>query len=214
MTYLQTLIRQYNQNFEIKKGKNAYSVISPIPHENKIEKTCSAIYNRQEDTLFDYYHQKLFTSNEVAILYENIAPEAAKIYTGLFTNDIQYDFEIDTALQKQHAVYKHFDPKVLRQLLISITPTGELLVPIVYHQKITDLRNYKTNRSAKVFSATRRKTATGLIAPYDIVASLSKQKHVIIICEGEKDMIMARTMGLEAICLTGGARRIPEFNNQ
>ncbi len=80
-------------------------------------------------------------------------------------------------------------------------------IPVFYNSVLMDIRSYnllKHKNSPKCKSQTNAQA--GFIIPYDI---WSKTKEKTYILEGEKDMLLARSLGINAITLTGGAGAKP-----
>lgn len=82
-----------------------------------------------------------------------------------------------------------------------------LAIPVFYNGVVLDNRKYnifKFEGLEKMYSDKDAKS--GLIIPYDIWRT---SKDTTYIFEGEKDMLLARSLGINAITLTGGAKAIP-----
>lgn len=113
------------------------------------------------------------------------------------------------------------DPKVLEDLCvgsevkvstgddgvsISVDETSTRLVfPIIMKDRVLDLRTYTMEKDARPKSKSKHGAPAGLILPYHLWINDSAPT---VICEGEKDMAIARSHGYNAISL-GGARNIP-----
>lgn len=83
-----------------------------------------------------------------------------------------------------------------------------LAIPVLINGVLMDVRKYnlfKHEGLQKMYSDKDAKS--GLIVPYD--AWVSSQATTFIF-EGEKDMLMARALGINAISLTGGANATPD----
>lgn len=79
-----------------------------------------------------------------------------------------------------------------------------LSFPVFVFGKLMDVRKYNPGHTPKV------KSRFGAKAGYFIpdVTKLMTQDEVLI-CAGEKDMAIARSLGFEAYCITGGENRLP-----
>lgn len=90
----------------------------------------------------------------------------------------------------------------------SITPntvSRRLVFPIIIKDRVIDLRSYTMDKTLVPKSMSKAGVPGGLILPYHLwVDDVSPT----IICEGEKDMVMARNAGYNAISL-GGCNNIP-----
>lgn len=81
-------------------------------------------------------------------------------------------------------------------------------IPVFYNKVLIDVRAYDLMRNSSVKMISEMNAENGYIIPYDIWQKEDKSK-VTYIFEGEKDMLVARSMGLNAITLTGGADALP-----
>ncbi len=76
--------------------------------------------------------------------------------------------------------------------------------PVYVFGNIVDVRTYKPGGSPKVRS--RIGASSGYLIP-DV--SKMRDQEEVLICAGEKDMAIARTLGLNAYTITGGEGRLP-----
>lgn len=82
-----------------------------------------------------------------------------------------------------------------------------LAIPITFDNTIMDVRKYNLLRDSKIAKMTSERGAkAGWVFPYDIWKDSTEPTYLF---EGEKDMMMARYLGLNAITLTGGASALP-----
>lgn len=91
---------------------------------------------------------------------------------------------------------------------LSIAPSKtstRLVFPIIMKDRVLDLRTYTTDPAVRPKSTSKTGAPAGLILPYHLWES---DNSMTVICEGEKDMAMARTYGFNAISL-GGCRNLP-----
>ena len=91
---------------------------------------------------------------------------------------------------------------------LSISPSKtstRLVFPIIMRDRVLDLRTYTADPVVKPKSTSKTGAPAGLILPYHL---WEDDNSVTIICEGEKDMAIARTHGFNAVSL-GGCRNIP-----
>lgn len=99
-------------------------------------------------------------------------------------------------------------PEVQRELKL-ITRTGsDILYPVFMYNKLLDIRTYAANQSPKVRS--RPGCMNGLVIPFNEWQATPRNR-VTILCAGEKDMAIARTMGFNAITITGGEGIKPAY---
>lgn len=83
-------------------------------------------------------------------------------------------------------------------------PDG-IMIPVTYRNAVIDVRNYRPGQTPKVMSM--KGAPTGFIIPINALAS----NKVVWICEGEHDMLVARSNNLNAVCITGGAGATPFY---
>ena len=91
---------------------------------------------------------------------------------------------------------------------LSITPSKtstRLVFPIIMKDRVLDLRTYTADPTIKPKSTSKTGAPAGLVLPYHL---WENDQSLTIICEGEKDMAIARTHGFNAISL-GGCRNLP-----
>lgn len=91
---------------------------------------------------------------------------------------------------------------------LSIKPSStstRLVFPIIMKDRVLDLRTYTADPTIKPKSTSKSGAPAGLILPYHLWES---DTSLTIVCEGEKDMAVARTHGYNAISL-GGCRNLP-----
>lgn len=82
-----------------------------------------------------------------------------------------------------------------------------LAIPVFINGSLMDTRNYNIKRHKGIPKLLGDKGAkSGYIIPFDL---WKDDKSPTFLFEGEKDMIVARNQGLNAICLTGGASAYP-----
>jgi DNA primase len=84
------------------------------------------------------------------------------------------------------------------------TPTGTtdvMAFPVFMYGHLIDVRNYNPGGTPKIKS--RANCPSGIVLPFDLWRNTPKNRTTIV-CAGEKDMAIARTMGFNAITLTGG----------
>lgn len=101
----------------------------------------------------------------------------------------------------------HFSPTVLNDLKVFKNPNypnSEFSLPVFIEESLFDVRTYFPAGNPKWRG--EAKTKTGLIIPYDI---WKNDKRPTLICAGEKDMLIARSKGFNAITITGGENRLP-----
>jgi 5S rRNA maturation endonuclease (ribonuclease M5) len=94
--------------------------------------------------------------------------------------------------------------KTVKELQLGFEGEG-LSFPVFVYGSLMDVRKYRPSKTPKV------KSRLGVNAGYFIpdVAKM-RDTQTVLICAGEKDMAIARSLGFEAYCITGGEGRIPK----
>lgn len=85
------------------------------------------------------------------------------------------------------------------------TTSTRLVFPIIMKDRVLDLRTYTADSTVKPKSTSKSGAPAGLVLPYHL---WENDTSTTVICEGEKDMAIARTHGFNAISL-GGCRNLP-----
>lgn len=108
--------------------------------------------------------------------------------------------------------------KVAKELHIGYVGGGrtEIVIPIVLFGHIVDKVTYRPDQKPKYIR--KQKSISGMPCPYDLWKETKKERATLI-CAGEKDMMIARTKGFNAISFTGGENNCPtmflnEFNDR
>lgn len=143
---------------------------------------------------FGFYNEELL---DVLLEHENIEFNQKYIKQDvLFNNKIAMDMNFHQYTLGEVGVFKN--PNY---------PNSYFSVPVFIEEILFDVRTYFPNGTPKWIS--ERGSKTGLIVPYNVWKQ--DKERFTLICAGEKDMLMARSWGFNAICLTGGEARLP-FN--
>ena len=82
----------------------------------------------------------------------------------------------------------------------------EYSFPVYYKSRVVDVRTYRPGMKPKVLSL--EGAPAGLIIPFDIWQASDKHRWTLLMA-GEKDMACARSVGFNAITLTGGETSSP-----
>ncbi len=114
-----------------------------------------------------------------------------------------------TATTEQAALSYGISDKVIQELSLKSAPTDALIYPVFVYDKLLDIRSYYPNEIPKIKS--RAGAMNGLLMPYDVWRYSTKDRPTLI-CAGEKDMAVARTMGFNAITIIGGEGTLPILN--
>jgi len=104
----------------------------------------------------------------------------------------------------------HITESTMQKLNLGVIRKGRqefLGVPVLFSNVVMDVRQYNIFRYEGVPKIMSQKDAqNGWIIPYDL---WKDDERITYIFEGEKDMMLARELGLNAITLTGGANAKP-----
>ena len=103
---------------------------------------------------------------------------------------------------------KKIELKTCKELMIARRDSEYFSIPVIINGVIQDIRSYYPNQDPKYKSEFN--AVSGLIIPYDIWKQTPIEEPTYI-CAGEKDMLVARSMGLNAICITGGEMAEPQL---
>ena len=101
--------------------------------------------------------------------------------------------------------------QVLQDCMVTVEEHGgkfDWEIPVMWYDRCIDIRHYRPGRTPKMYGEAG--APTGAIIPHDkwlsrINSATAAGKTVwTILCAGEKDMLVTRSHGLEAITFTGG----------
>lgn len=113
-----------------------------------------------------------------------------------------------TDATKTRAMDLGISEEVIQELNIKTPEFTEDVIafPVFMYGHLMDVRQYNPGGTPKIKS--RSNCPTGLIIPFDIWRH-TPTNRMTLLCAGEKDMAIARTMGFNAITLTGGESTLP-----
>jgi len=97
---------------------------------------------------------------------------------------------------------------VIEDLLIRSEDGKAISFPVTLFGTVLDIRNYRPKEFPKMRG--RKDSIAGLVLPFDLWKNSNPDRWTLL-CAGEKDMAVARTMGFNAITLTGGEMKTPVF---
>lgn len=86
------------------------------------------------------------------------------------------------------------------------TSSHRLVFPVIVRDRVIDYRAYTTDKTINPKTLSKAGVCSGLVLPYHLWID---DMRPTIICEGEKDMAIARSNGFNAISL-GGCNNIPD----
>ena len=114
------------------------------------------------------------------------------------------DYELTDDLYRAACNLGMFNKEVLEDLDILIERVNEhyeFNIPAYFHSRVVDIRTYRPGCKPKVLSL--EGAPAGFIIPFD-QWQMSDARRWTLLMAGEKDMICARSLGFNAITLTGG----------
>ena len=153
------------------------------------------------------FKETLFKSDSI-IDYERFARsgEEYKVnYTYLELKKLGVSERVLEDLKVGSEVFSKMDEDTGDLTIAPSKTSSRLVFPIIMKDRVLDLRTYTADPLVKPKSTSKSGAPAGLILPYHL---WENDTSLTIICEGEKDMAMARTHGFNAISL-GGCRNLP-----
>lgn len=202
--------------FNLHKGEGEVQVTCPFPHHTQsgfsyIESNPSATVNTDEELFYCHacgqgynniqFLQKILGSDEI---------QAYKLSKHFQAEESLADYEKETDIDESslNTIYNFGISEETRQLLhLKTFPNHpeSIMFPVFMYDQLVDIRTYTPSGVPKIKS--RKGSHNGLVLPFD----QWEKGRVTLICEGEKDMAVARTKGFNAITITGGATALPLF---
>ena len=202
--------------FDITDERTEVPVCCPFPHHTEsgleyMESHPSAHVNTEEGL----FHCKVCgeSGSEITIISKllgcnsSVAHKLQRCFNSDETIDV-WDKETLTEATKKRVLNLGISEDVINELHIQ-TPTytdDVIAFPVFMYDHIVDIRQYNPGGSPKIKS--RKDCPSGLILPFNEWKDTDVNRTTIL-CAGEKDMAIARTMGFNAITLTGGEQCLP-----
>lgn len=160
------------------------------------------------------YNEKQFVAklNNIPITEASVVVDKLTHSTARWEIEEEANLFADSEFLKsiENLIGLSFD--TIRQLRLGMTRDARgnkfLGIPVFYNGALMDVRSYNLLKYPNVAKIMAKKISeggagNGFIVPYDLwVANREETTYVF---EGEKDMMLARELGLNAITLTGGA---------
>lgn len=134
----------------------------------------------------------------------------SRTYKAKNFNQAQLDFKIklqDISYKKRLKQF-HIDPKIALELGMGFLdkPNELFSLPIYMFGEIVDVRTYYPGQTPKVKSMPN--PLTGVISAKPL---WENDNRITFLCAGEKDMLAMRSLGYNAISITGGEGTIPKL---
>lgn len=214
---MSSFFEHYFEEYDFSKRETA--VCCPFPHRTEsgfeyTETNPSAHINLDKGL----FHCKVcdkglsetaFISELLGCSYES-AVKIAKLFT---TREDVYTWKQLELTDEIKELCQRFNitQEVIDELLIKTEVGDEIAFPVIMYNKVVDVRSYRPqDRANKIRS--RVGSTSGLIIPFDLWINTPESKWTII-CAGEKDMAVTRSVGFNAITLTGGEKALPKIIN-
>lgn len=160
-----------------------------------------------------------FTAEYLKTSYENASKFLSAFHKASHLSTWQYAESNANCERIQNLLAKlQISNKVAKELHIGYIggAKDEIVIPVILFGYIVDKVTYRPGQIPKYLRQT--KSISGLPVPYDIWKESDKNKATLV-CAGEKDMLIARSKGFNAISFTGGENNCPtmflnEFENR
>lgn len=153
------------------------------------------------------FKEVLFKSDNIAD-YERFArsgEEYKSNFTYLELRRIGISERVLEDLRVGSEVFSKMDDTTGELSLKPSTTSTRLVFPVIMKDRVLDLRTYTMEPGVKPKTKSKANVPSGLVLPLHL---WENDMSPTVICEGEKDMAMARTKGFNAISL-GGCNCIP-----
>lgn len=140
--------------------------------------------------------------------YENFSRtdlEYKNNYTYLELVNLGISPEILEELKVGCETCSEVDENGIPQISTNLT-SHRLVFPIIVRDRVLDYRAYTTDKSINPKTLSKSGVVSGLVLPYHLWID---DMRPTIVCEGEKDMAIARNAGFNAISL-GGCNNLPD----
>lgn len=194
-------------------GKERVKVSCPFHNDT----VASAIVNVHDSTFHCFACDEHFTEQQFIARLNGTEPaHAGRVLATLEENTHDWHLIEKAELWANHALLEKVRTLGLSDETIDLLDLGLvkdkynnvlLGFPVFYNNALLDVRKYNIAKIPKVpKTQSNEGVETGYIIPYDIWL---KDNNKTYIFEGEKDMAMARELGLNAITFTGGAQAKP-----
>lgn len=203
--------------FSITDEKVETPVICPFPHHTESgieysEENPSASVNTENNLFYCQacgagYSEIQFIQKILGMSY----PNAKRLQKCFETPEDSFSWEKELTLETETKTLCEtlgISDTVIDALHLKTQPKflNAICFPVFMYDHLIDIRTYQPNGKPKVKSLGGK--PSGLILPFDTWINSPKNK-ITILCAGEKDMAIARSMGFNAITLTGGERAKP-----
>lgn len=202
--------------FDIIEDKTEVAVCCPFPHytetgQEYMESHPSAHVNTDEHL----FHCKVCgeSGSELTMISKLLgcsSPVAHKLQRCFNSDETisEWDKETLSEASKNQALSLGISEEVIEELKIKTPEYTEdiMAFPVFMYDHLIDIRQYNPGGNPKIKS--RKDCPSGLILPFNEWKDTPEDRCTLL-CAGEKDMAIARSMGFNAITLTGGEQCLP-----
>ena len=204
-------------DFDNINASNEVQVLCPFPHNyddagNAIYETRpSANINVDKEVFYCHSCGRGYSEEQFIAEVEQLSSKDARNLLKAFENQQITDIlEANKRLklpENRHLFEElGINEKTVAELYLGELDGG-LAFPVNVYNTLLDVRVYKKGQKPKCKSCAGAKE--GLIIPFDIWRK--ETKRITILCAGEKDMAITRSKGFNAITITGGELKVPNF---
>lgn len=205
--------KQYFHNVDFEGHRGEVKVPCPFHHDTKPSATISTEKDLFHCWVCDVgYNEEQFMAEIKGIPISQAVKLLAEINNHTNVDwDISFKAELWASDNTLKAVRDlGFDDETIEEARLGLAYIGALetlAFPVFFDGVLMDVRRYNIHKHQNISKMTSDKGAkSGWIFPYDLWKT---NEEVTYIFEGEKDALMARQQGLNAISLTGGAGAKP-----
>lgn len=158
--------------------------------------TCDRTYKEME------FAQALLGKTKEEIIKDYVSKESLKS-----ANDTWYEQQHKTLVENKSVMEKLHNLTITDEAINTLNlgyMTNCLAIPVFKNKHLINVVRYNINKLENIPKVRyNENTNSGDIIPFDI---WKNDFRTTIICEGEKDMIVARSHGFNAVTLTGGSQ--------
>ena len=206
---------KYFSDVDFETGAEEVKVLCPFHNDT----TPSATINVEKDLFHCWVCKEGYNEQQFIAKVNNISNlDAIKVLDKFKENQAQADWKLSEKAELwasepflQKVMGLGFSRELIDELDLGITKDdlGRLYlgIPVFYNKVLMDVRSYNLLKIDKVPKVRSKSGAqAGFVIPYDIWKNTTTTTYIM---EGEKDMLLARELGINAITLTGGSGAKP-----
>lgn len=206
-------------DFEDTNLRGEVQVLCPFPHsfdsngQPSYEKHPSAGINTETNLFHCFTCNQGLTEVQFIAKMNNISiKEASVLLNNLEQNATEEEWDtyhkalMNDEEKLNYLFSKGFSKEAIEQCKIGYSGVGIMTVPVIMNNTLMDMRTYTPDEKPKWKS--QKGALAGLIVPFDLWIN---DPRPTVLCAGEKDMLMARSQGYNAITVTGGELAVPKY---